>query len=180
MLDMDNTISHLESNNKSLRAQIEQMEQEYKSSAQSNGGQINHEAADEGDIDGLNQELIDSQIEYKASQKDNLDILSEDIINTNNPIDNDARQFEPFIQINVNEDNDDELEFATIDPVEVEAQRKEILKKCQTHPFKIICDPQLPNEQTYVGRQQAYDLIFEKLNSALKNFYNNKYHKNKN
>ena len=38
MLDMDNTISHLESNNKGLRAQIEQMEEERKSSAQSTGG----------------------------------------------------------------------------------------------------------------------------------------------
>lgn len=54
------------------------------------------------------------------------------------------------------------------------------MKKSQNFPFKVVCDPNLPEAQTYVGRPQALELIFEKLNAALKNFYNNRYHKNKN
>lgn len=54
------------------------------------------------------------------------------------------------------------------------------MKKSEKFPFRVICDPNLPEAQTFVGRKAALDLIFDKLNSALKNYNNNKYHKNNN
>lgn len=86
--------------------------------------------------------------------------------------------FEPLFQL---KDKDDgEFQFEELDHKEIEMQREDILKKSHNFPFKVACDPNLPEAQTYVGRQQALDLIFEKLNAALKSFYNNRYHKNKN
>ena len=87
MLDMDNTISHLETNNKSLRTQVEQLEQE-NSELQGAGAQIEEAEAPKG----LNQELLDSQIEYEAAV---INKNQDDIINANE--NEDDRQFEPLI-----------------------------------------------------------------------------------
>lgn len=97
MLDMDNTISHLDSTNKNLRAQIEQLEQE-KSQLQASGAAIEETEAPKG----LNQELIDSQIMYEAAATSK---AQADILNANEA--EDECHFEPLIQFKDKDDNEE-------------------------------------------------------------------------
>lgn len=132
MLDMDNTISHLETHNKGLRAQVEQLEQE-KAQLQAAGAQLEEVEGPKG----LNQELLDRQTDYQSAVINN---DQDDIINADE--NEDDRQFEPLIQLRDKDDN--EFLAEELDHKEIEMQRMDILKKSQNFPFKVICDPNLP------------------------------------
>lgn len=53
----------------------------------------------------------------------------------------------------------------------MELKKRQILLKAEKHTFKVICDPNLPKEQTYLNWPETLKLIFEKVNKSLKSYY---------
>ena len=71
----------------------------------------------------------------------------------------------------LNERSKFKKEITKNDFMELEQKKKMILLRSEKNTFKIICDPELPKDQTFLDQPQTLKLIFDKINKVLKTFY---------
>ena len=55
--------------------------------------------------------------------------------------------------------------------IELESKKKLIFQRLNRSTFKIICNPHLPKDQTFLDNPQTLKKIFDNMNNVLKAFY---------